>query len=269
MAKTDPIDPAVPAGSDDPKLGDNRIRELARAVAEILNKDHYIGADGGSGTGYNEDAAGEHNKVTLRATTKPTAVASKGFVYGKDVSGKIELFYEDEDGTEIQITTGGILNSCNLTGNQTIAGIKTFSSQPSFAAGLTAAAALISTLADGTAPLSIISTTKVANLNVDKVDGYDIAAYAGAESYTFPGGMIIKQGLKGCSFKASATNNAVTFAAAFPNACKGVILTLSTNTVVNNAQNISAIDESVTGFNIRTYSNNTFTANVAWLAIGY
>ncbi len=31
----------------------------------------------------------------------------------------------------------------------------------------------ISNMADGTAPLSIVSTTKVANLNADRVDGYD------------------------------------------------------------------------------------------------
>jgi len=180
MAKTDPIDPAVPAGSEDPKLGDNRIRELARAVAEILNKDHYIGTDGGSGTGYNEDDAGEHSKVTLRATTKPTAVASKGFVYGKDVSGKIELFYEDEDGSEIQITTGGILNSCNLVGDQTVAGVKTLSSQLVLPEGLTAAKAIVSTLADGTAPMTVVSATKVANLNADLFDGKHVDAQYGA-----------------------------------------------------------------------------------------
>lgn len=33
---------------------------------------------------------------------------------------------------------------------------------------------IISTLATGTAPLSITSTTKVNNLNVDQVDGYDL-----------------------------------------------------------------------------------------------
>ena len=52
-----------------------------------------------------------------------------------------------------------------LTGNQTIAGVKTFSSQ------------LISTVAIGTAPFSVISTTKVTNLNADLLDGLSSAAF--------------------------------------------------------------------------------------------
>jgi len=265
MAKTNPIDPAVPAGSEDPKLGDNRIRELAAAVAEILNKDHYIGVNGGSGTGYNEDAAGEHNKVTLRATTKPTAVASKGFVYGKDVGGKIELFYEDEDGTEIQITTGGILNSCNLTGDQTVAGVKTLSSQLVLPEGLTAAKAIVSTLADGTAPMTVVSATKVANLNADKVDGYDVAAYAGAESYTFPGGMILKQGSK---IIVANGDNTVTFGTAFPTECTNVVATPGDATETAYDYGLDVHTFTAASFKIRTRIADR-NSPVHWFAIGY
>ena len=171
MAKSDGIDPSVPAGSEDPKQGDNRIRALARAVIEILSKDHYVGSDGGAGTGYNEDAAGEHSKFTLRATTKPVAASGKGFGYAKTEDGKTEFYYEDAAGNEIKFTVDGILNSCNLTGDQTIAGAKTLSSQLVLPEGLTAAKAIISTLAAGTAPLTVASGTKVSNLNADKVDG--------------------------------------------------------------------------------------------------
>jgi len=52
-----------------------------------------------------------------------------------------------------------------LTGNQTVAGIKTFSSQ------------LISTVAIGTAPFSVVSTTKVTNLNADLLDGLNSTAF--------------------------------------------------------------------------------------------
>ena len=107
MSKTNPIDPNVPAGSESPKLGDNRIRELAAAVAEILNVDHYIGTNGGSGVGYNEDAAGEHKKVTLRTGSAPTSSANKIFIYAKDVDGKAEAHLKDEDGNVIQLTTAG------------------------------------------------------------------------------------------------------------------------------------------------------------------
>ena len=262
MAKTDPIDPAVPAGSEDPKLGDNRIRELARAVAEILNKDHYIGVNGGSGTGYNEDAAGEHNKVTLRATTKPTAVASKGFVYGKDVGGKIELFYEDEDGTEIQITTGGILNSCNLTGDQTVAGVKTLSSQLVLPEGLTAAKAIVSTLADGTAPMTVVSATKVANLNADKVDGYDVAAYVGGESYTFPGGRIEKSG----TVVVGPSGTTVTFGTAFPHAITSAQLTIQSTAWNTHYSPIFTTTPTVSALVIGI---GNISRTVHWHAIGY
>lgn len=135
MAKTDAIDVTKPAGSRDPKLGDDDIRELARAVVELINKDHYVGANGGAGVGYNEDAAGEHAKITLNAplADHPTAETSKGHIYLKDVGGKAELHWQDEDGDSIQIMSGGTLNpaiAMLLTGNQTVAGVKTFSSIP-------------------------------------------------------------------------------------------------------------------------------------------
>lgn len=41
----------------------------------------------------------------------PGATANKVKVYAKDVSSKAELFVQDEDGDEIQITTGGVITS--------------------------------------------------------------------------------------------------------------------------------------------------------------
>ncbi len=104
MAKTDPINTANPAGSSDPKQGDDHIRTLAKAVAEILGVDHYTGAS----SPYNEDAAGEHAKVTLHAPiSDPSNVANKGHLYIKDVNSKAELHFQDEDGDAIQLTSGG------------------------------------------------------------------------------------------------------------------------------------------------------------------
>jgi hypothetical protein len=57
-------------------------------------------------------------------------------------------------------------NSVLLTGAQTVAGIKTFTSQ------------LASTVATGTAPFSVASTTKVTNLNADLLDGLSSADFA-------------------------------------------------------------------------------------------
>ena len=107
MAKTDPINVANPAGGSDPKQGDDYIRTLAMAVAEILGVDHYIGAS----SPYNEDAAGEHKQITLNAplTTPPTTSATQQAIFtsGMD-SGAAELFVRPlDDGTPIQLTSGG------------------------------------------------------------------------------------------------------------------------------------------------------------------
>ena len=121
------FDTATPAGSDDPAEADDRMQEIKAAVQERENVDHYWPL---TGTEVSDADAGEHRKATLRTGSAPSAVADKGFVYVKDISGKTELFYRGEDGNEIQITSGGILNSLNLTGAQTAAGVKTFSSIP-------------------------------------------------------------------------------------------------------------------------------------------
>ena len=57
-------------------------------------------------------------------------------------------------------------NSVLLTGAQTVAGIKTFTAQ------------LASSVATGTAPFSVASTTKVTNLNADLLDGLSSADFA-------------------------------------------------------------------------------------------
>ena len=123
----DAYDTATPAGSDDPAEADDNMRRIQDAVQQRENVDHYWPL---TGTEVSDVDTGEHRKVTLRTGPAPAAVANKGFVYAKDVGGKAELFYRDEDGNEVQITSGGILNSLNLTGIQTVAGVKTFSSIP-------------------------------------------------------------------------------------------------------------------------------------------
>ena len=52
---------------------------------------------------------GEYTSLLLGETIKPGAVADKGFVYCKDVSGTTELFYEDAAGNEIQMSSGGYI----------------------------------------------------------------------------------------------------------------------------------------------------------------
>ncbi len=112
----DTFDKATPAGSDDPAEADDRMREIKAAVQERENVDHYWPL---TGTEVSDVDTGEHRKVTLRTGSAPVAVADKGFIYAKDVAGKAELFYRDEDGNEVQITNVGGLGSAttNLLAN--------------------------------------------------------------------------------------------------------------------------------------------------------
>jgi hypothetical protein len=61
-------------------------------------------------------AAGQHRKVEFYGPiSQPTNAANKSFLYSKDVSAKVELHWEDEDGDEIQLTDGGAFNMALLT----------------------------------------------------------------------------------------------------------------------------------------------------------
>ncbi|HEB26926.1 MAG TPA: hypothetical protein ENI05_03985 [Porticoccus sp.] len=104
-------DIATPAGSDSPSEADDRMRETKAAVQERNNVDHYWPL---TGTEVSDVDAGEHRKATLRTGSAPTAVADKGFMYAKDVSAKAELFYRDEDGDEVQLTSGGKVGAATL-----------------------------------------------------------------------------------------------------------------------------------------------------------
>ena len=105
MAYTDTWDEdfeAAPADSDNTSEGAERIRDTRIGIRERLEKDHYMDI---AGTDVDH---GEHKWVTLREqASAPGNVADKGFLYIKDVgSGVEELFYEDEAGNEIQLTSG-------------------------------------------------------------------------------------------------------------------------------------------------------------------
>ena len=96
---------AAPAATDDLGDGDDVIRQLKLAIRERFALDHYMDVAG------TDADHGQHSKVTFQAPiAKPTAVANKGFVYGKDVSDKIELFWLDEDDHEVQLTSVGAIS---------------------------------------------------------------------------------------------------------------------------------------------------------------
>ena len=98
---------AQPADTENISLGAGRIRDLKTDIQERLEVDHFHAGDAQDG---------EHKKLTLGAPiATPANVANKGFLYGKDVGGKIELHWLDEDGNEIALTAAGSINAFPAT----------------------------------------------------------------------------------------------------------------------------------------------------------
>ena len=53
-------------------------------------------------------------KLPFIAVAKPSNITDQILMYAKDVSGKTELFIQDEDADEMQVTSDGKLNSLAL-----------------------------------------------------------------------------------------------------------------------------------------------------------
>ena len=98
---------AQPADVENISLGAGRIRNLKSDIQERLEVDHFHAGD---------VQDGEHKKLTFGAPiATPANVANKGFLYDKDVGGKIELHWLDEDGNEIALTAAGSINAFPAT----------------------------------------------------------------------------------------------------------------------------------------------------------
>jgi hypothetical protein len=131
-------------------------------------------------------------------------------------------------------------NSVLLTGAQTIAGIKTFTSQ------------LASSVATGTAPFSVASTTKVTNLNADLLDGLSSADFQA----TLSGTGIVKSTAGTISY---LTDNSTNWNTAFNDKINSAAVTGSgTNTLTLTQQDAGTITATwVNGTLIREIRNNT------------
>ena len=97
-------DETKPAGTRDRSLGDDDIREMKRAIRERLAIDHQSDEDE-SGNG----AIGTHKKVTFSEAqgSDPTTYDDVSYLYIKETSSILELFYLDDAGNVIQLTSNG------------------------------------------------------------------------------------------------------------------------------------------------------------------
>jgi hypothetical protein len=131
-------------------------------------------------------------------------------------------------------------NSVLLTGAQTIAGIKTFTAQ------------LASSVATGTAPFSVASTTKVTNLNADLLDGLSSADFQA----TLSGTGIVKSTAGTISY---LTDNTANWDAAYNDKINSAAVTgIGTNTLTLTQQDAGTITATwVNGTLIREIRNTT------------
>jgi hypothetical protein len=103
---------ATPANTESASLGAQRIRETRVDLRERLDVDHFLPGDDSVGA-----KEGEHRQITLYnpLAGDPSTVANKGYLYSKDVSATVELFWKDEAGNVLQITSAGTLKMAGKT----------------------------------------------------------------------------------------------------------------------------------------------------------
>lgn len=96
------FDKTLPEDSGNISQGPSEIRANWEAIEDTVEVDHYS-------MGATDD--GKHKKVTLKASTTPTALADNSILYSKDTAGvsgaKPEIYAIDEASNEIQITDDG------------------------------------------------------------------------------------------------------------------------------------------------------------------
>lgn len=115
MAFPDAWNPAyegIPADTENINLGANRIRDFKVNVRERANIDHSWGDTLDNG---------QHNQVSFNLGTADPAVAgTNGYLYTKTVAGNTELFWKDNSGHVVQLTTAGVINLATFPSGTTL-----------------------------------------------------------------------------------------------------------------------------------------------------
>jgi len=92
----------IPADSENINLGANRIRDLKVNVRQRGGADHSWGDTADNG---------HHNVVTYnRQAADPATVSSTGYLYTKQAGAQTELFWKDDTGHVVQLTSVGLIN---------------------------------------------------------------------------------------------------------------------------------------------------------------
>lgn len=108
---TIPYNLDIPDGPNNPSQDQPKMKENTNSINSIIAVDHYTFGSSPLPSGTPPD--GWHKQSTYPfLSVKPVTAAGIGAVYTKDVGGgQIQLFYEKQDGTEIQLTTAGMVTN--------------------------------------------------------------------------------------------------------------------------------------------------------------
>lgn len=234
----------------------NEIQETKLAVSLRSNKEHVAyGADTAGGEHKPGSALSYFGDFSVSAagdalpTRRPDAAApwtSGGTALSAADYGR--LAYDSDavfGGILYQYTASGwvALGYVSILGDQTIAGVKTFSSSP-----------IVPTLTTGDNTTKAASTAFVQQELIAKVPNY-----AGAESFTM-GKFTIKSG----KFTHNGTTTNIVFGAAFTGGIVSVVAS-PVDTITTRYENVSLASVSVSGFSVKW----NMSQEVYWIAIGY
>lgn len=178
------------------------------------------------------------------------------------VSAFMLTVLNDVDAAAARATLGAV----GLSGNETVAGIKTFSSSPVVPSATTSGQAVNKGQLDGKADLagSASQSFSVANASSSAhavALGQFVATLSSAGSFEFPGGLIVKWGT---ALLSPSGGTSVSFFGSFSSAL-GIIVSANDANTVNNYR-VSATNLSTSGFTgVNTSAGST---SVTYLAFG-
>lgn len=266
MGATYTLNVSTPAGSDNPREADDRMREIKNSFIERLDRDHAWEASATSV--YDGDDVGKHDRVTfIEAADIGTGASGQPVLGAETVSGAPELTWLTEGDVTLRMTDAGRLNivSADLLG--TVANATYFTAVDNAGTGtvdlIQANASDVAVIPDGSELATSGAPTADADISnkkyVDDQDTADHPAYTGGENHTDGSGMITKSG----TFTVVTNPDTVTFGSAFPNALTGLSVSYVHST--NPAAYLTATNTSSFSFIGATAKPTT----VLWIAIGY
>lgn len=207
----------VPADTDAANTLGDVIRDLKRDIRERMEGDHDW-----------DDVvnAGQHKKVSLQEQAgDPTTVSNIGYVYTKMVGAATELFYKNDAGTVVQLTSGGFIGGATailLNNNVALQGKESGGTARDLAKVSAANKALLGSLslpaniqANGATALKADYGSGEQTIwhagNDGTGSGLDADTVRGAEAITYGSGVYAEQ----IATQTLATNNNFTFAHGF------------------------------------------------------